>query len=558
MARASFGGGVADFVFASTSGGLVKLTSAALTFWTAETGGTQHTDLLLSGAPVTSIPVGADGQVPTFQGPDEVYTMWADAGGARVLVAATGDQVSATVAARQGAEAARAETQALRDGIVGDLGTTDSQTATLINSPGSLTDDALKANSRALASEALGYSFPEDEGAKGDGVEQTTGAMTSASAVLTATTNVDWAGFVAADVGKLIRVAGAGVSGADLATTIASYQSATQVTLSVAASTTVSAATFSYATDDSTALQAWMDNAVRGRGVKGLLQPNKAYAFSQQLIVPSDAHAVGAGSNPGINHQGGTELWWFGASGTNAVVTGLTADTDWSRGTVRGFRVVNKAKANAAGFGLHFRNPQNGSWVEDVIGIGFPDGGVLIEETKTTGTLGATPGFVTFRNVWGIGGRTPVKIRVGSQPVAFDMCAADTDALTDAAAFVVAEGPIPSTGPRATVSFRDCKAEIATSTPTQVPPWLISTDAAVTFDSCQAQHNSAAMGTISSRGAVEYSPSAGAKKWGRIKMSQFSSWNFAYSYRNLSPLAFDLPNPGTTAPWVTNFDGSKI
>jgi hypothetical protein len=47
------------------------------------------------------------------------------------------------------AEAARDETQALRDGIVGDLGTTDSQTATLINSPGSLTETALSASTDA-------------------------------------------------------------------------------------------------------------------------------------------------------------------------------------------------------------------------------------------------------------------------------------------------------------------------------------------------------------------------------------------------------------------------
>src|SRR3546814_6896465 len=46
-------------------------------------------------------------------------------------------------------EAIRDETQAIRDGIVGDLGTTDSQTATLINSPGSLTETALTASIEA-------------------------------------------------------------------------------------------------------------------------------------------------------------------------------------------------------------------------------------------------------------------------------------------------------------------------------------------------------------------------------------------------------------------------
>lgn len=40
----------------------------------------------------------------------------------------------------------RDETQAIRDGIIDDLGTTDSQTATLISTPGTLTDDALTAS----------------------------------------------------------------------------------------------------------------------------------------------------------------------------------------------------------------------------------------------------------------------------------------------------------------------------------------------------------------------------------------------------------------------------
>lgn len=48
------------------------------------------------------------------------------------------------------AEAARDETQALRDGIVGDLGTTDSQTATLINTPSSLTASSLSASIEAV------------------------------------------------------------------------------------------------------------------------------------------------------------------------------------------------------------------------------------------------------------------------------------------------------------------------------------------------------------------------------------------------------------------------
>lgn len=61
-------------------------------------------------------------------------------------------------------------------------------------------------------------------------------AMTSGSAVLTSET----AEFSTADVGKAVQVEGASAANGTLITTIASYQSATQVTLSAVATATVS------------------------------------------------------------------------------------------------------------------------------------------------------------------------------------------------------------------------------------------------------------------------------------------------------------------------------
>lgn len=74
-------------------------------------------------------------------------------------------------------------------------------------------------------------------GANFDGVRVSSGgSMAQGSAVLT------WSGgsFASTDVGKLIMVDGAGVNGRPLITTIASYQSATQVTLAATASSAVS------------------------------------------------------------------------------------------------------------------------------------------------------------------------------------------------------------------------------------------------------------------------------------------------------------------------------
>jgi len=66
----------------------------------------------------------------------------------------------------------------------------------------------------------------------------TDGVMTAASTTLTSLI----APFVAGDVGKAILVRGAGEQREDLRTTIATYVDADEVTLTVAASTTVSAA----------------------------------------------------------------------------------------------------------------------------------------------------------------------------------------------------------------------------------------------------------------------------------------------------------------------------
>lgn len=95
-------------------------------------------------------------------------------------------------------------------------------------------------------------------------------SMTSNSVVLTCSTS---APFTPADVGKVIAVYGAGASRAGyivpLATTIASYQSASRVTLAAAASTAVTASEHVvWGTNDDAALQAAVDAlADRGGGV---------------------------------------------------------------------------------------------------------------------------------------------------------------------------------------------------------------------------------------------------------------------------------------------------
>lgn len=120
-------------------------------------------------------------------------------------------------------------------------------------------------------------------GARGDGIMLADVAMAASSKVLTSPS----ASFSGADVGKHILVNNAGsapasdTSGA-LITTIASVQSATQVTLTAAASRTVSAMTAMYGTDDTAAIQAAMNALMAYSGFAG--QPYYAELLFDPLV----------------------------------------------------------------------------------------------------------------------------------------------------------------------------------------------------------------------------------------------------------------------------------
>lgn len=105
--RFTFGGSVADYsVRAATVSGttnLAQFASATFTWWTAQTGGIQHTDLLdMDGDPLSSVVSDAFGNVPQFKAPDEVIEMWGSAdGGTRILFLAVdiGKELKTRVAA---------------------------------------------------------------------------------------------------------------------------------------------------------------------------------------------------------------------------------------------------------------------------------------------------------------------------------------------------------------------------------------------------------------------------------------------------------------------------
>ncbi|MFI7608776.1 hypothetical protein ACIBTV_27200 [Micromonospora sp. NPDC049366] len=105
MARYWYGMSLADWTLLLTTVGetpnVVQASGGApITFWNAETGGTQYIDLLdADGAPTTSVLSStggnrAIGTIPPLRGPDNIKWMWASAGGGpRMLMAGRVDAV---------------------------------------------------------------------------------------------------------------------------------------------------------------------------------------------------------------------------------------------------------------------------------------------------------------------------------------------------------------------------------------------------------------------------------------------------------------------------------
>lgn len=133
----------------------------------------------------------------------------------------------------------------------------------------------------------------EGYGAVGDGKVLFDGSITSGSAILTSPS----AAFVSGDVGKIVAILGAGTGSpvAGKGFTIASWQSATQVTLSATAGSTVTAGPFAYGTDDAAAIQAAVTAIGTVQGGGDMRFGAKMYMIGTKVITPGGVRLQGEG-----------------------------------------------------------------------------------------------------------------------------------------------------------------------------------------------------------------------------------------------------------------------
>lgn len=152
-----------------------------------------------------------------------------------------------------------------RNGIGGGGGGGASSYTDLTDTPAAYYAKRLVKYNAAGTGLTYTYDIPyyiTDYGAVADGQEVSNGAITSGTATLTSASNP----FTSADVGKQVIVTGAGSGGGQLATTIAAYVNAGQVTLTINASSTVSSSQVSWGTDNTSAIQSTIDAVSIARG----------------------------------------------------------------------------------------------------------------------------------------------------------------------------------------------------------------------------------------------------------------------------------------------------
>lgn len=174
-----------------------------------------------------------------------------------------------------------------------------------------------------------------------DAIKNVDGVMTALSPILTSASGT----FLFSDVGKNITVIGADIAEGDLRTTITSFQSSTQVTLAIDASTNVSGAIYFYGTDIYNELQSAITTASITRS-SVFVGPGNWY-LSSRLTPYSYVKVYGDNSGSTVIYGGVSTDYVFYYSNVvtplvNFIIENITFDNCWLKnGSILGLQNVN-------------------------------------------------------------------------------------------------------------------------------------------------------------------------------------------------------------------------
>jgi hypothetical protein len=243
--------------------------------------------------------------------------------------------------------------------------------------------------------------------AKFDGQSTTLAKITASTNLLTVTGVT----FAAIDIGKKCWVQGAGAGGALLYTTITGVLGGV-AELAESASTTVTGAVCYWGTDDTTALQTWLNDLGSEFTKVRKGQMPHGVAFFTQLVVPNnvDVNAQGWGTafgslfGAGAFFKSGTVLFQLPNTNKDGVVFTPTPGTEEFTGPLNfGGFVLQSDLSNTTGrgvslvdnTGLKELSPSDGFRVHDICAGGFPSDGFF---TPNGSDIYPFPGCRAFNN----------------------------------------------------------------------------------------------------------------------------------------------------------------
>lgn len=223
------------------------------------------------------------------------------------------------------------------------------------------------------------------------------------------------------------------------------------------------------------------------------------------------------GRSPQVSQ--GTTLQWTGADDGSYVIRTAsdTSGADETWGQVRDILLTYAATKPGGGAytninGFNWRNPQNGSLVENVYVRNFPGIGFNLQGANAGVPLNAFPGFCTARRVWSTGNSVNFQTTAGFTSVLFDMCAGDISTQTTDV-FIINAPASGTRGKDGNLIFTGFKVE-DNGTPSAPGAtancFTVNTDVAISMDGCSWHKDSPGVQPFINYAATPSSPNGPA------------------------------------------------
>ena len=272
--------------------------------------------------------------------------------------------------------------------------------------------------------------------------------------------------------------------------------------------------------DSTQAIQDAIDYGYSGRA-RNIYFPSGIYRISSTIRLSVQTYLYGYSREPGDKYGNGSEIQWWGKDGGTAIITSRYSEIPYNgecyQGFIKDLRIINKT-ATTSGWGIKFRNAQNGAYLKDIHVEGFPTRQVLCEDNEVL-SPGDGPGFAHIDNVFLKGGQVPLEIICGTEQFNVTNTGIDTDASSEVGILISPKNDTSATS-KWCCKIDSCKVEVQKIT-SDIPAIKVTVDAPITFINTAVRRNN---DINSMQAGILYTNST--RKLPRIEVINCSSWNF--------------------------------